>query len=144
MSQPRNVKLSVEVGRGFMLADPPWFDINMCRSSHGLIVPEKGAPPTEFVKYTICRHAIDAYHARHGQMSLDDLLAYMWYTYAMAPCQYTFDDVIYVALVSLRGVCWVSRVPLDVFDVDGPHFAQLMTLTGNTRANLREFHRQSS
>lgn len=142
MEEKPRVKLSTEIGRGFMMAEQPWFDIDMCQSSHELTAPAKNAHPMEAVKYTICRHALNTYKERQLVLTPDQLVEHMWFTYAMLPCHFVFDDVAYVALVSLRGICWVSRAPVAVLDVDGPHYAQLMTLTDGVRENIRTIIRQ--
>lgn len=142
MEERPRVKLSTEIGRGFMMAEQLWFDIDMCQSSQGLVVPGKSAHPMEAVKYTICRHALNTYHERQTMLTPDGLIEHMWFTYAMLPCYFNFDNVPYVALVSLRGICWVSKVPVVILDVEGPYYAQLMTLTDGVRENIRSIIRQ--
>lgn len=142
MEEKPRVKLSTEIGRGFMMAEQLWFDIDMCQSSQGLSAPAKDAHPMEAVKYTLCRHALHTYHERQTILTADRLVEHMWFTYAMLPCYFNFNGVNYVALVSLRGICWVSKIPATIIDVDGPHYAQLVTLTDGVRENIRTIIRQ--
>lgn len=138
MGERPNVKMSLDIGRNFMLCEQVWFDTDMCRSSQGLTVPPNDSQSTEKIKYTLCRHALNAYIARtEAGQSPDEVLELLWFTYGFLPCQFTFNDISYRALVSIRGVCWVDRTPLSVTDPNSHNYPLLLEKLEGPRNNLR-------
>lgn len=145
MKEPPKVKMSVDMGRAFMLAEYPWYDTDMCRSSEGLVVPPNECPATEKIKYTLCRHALNAFEKHSQVMDKDGVLELLWFTYGLAPCGVEYKGIGYRALVSLRGVCWIDRPPVDLVDPDGAGYEGLfkqLTRIRKSLANLLSQERQ--
>lgn len=138
MKEQPKVKMSVDMGRSFMLAQYSWFDTDMCQSSVGLKIPPNDSPSTEKIKYTLCRHALNAYEVRRKVESADTVLEVLWFTYGFAPCGIEIAGRPYVALVSLRGVCWVDQPLAEAVNPDGRHYAHVYEQVMRIRGNLLE------
>ena len=138
MGERRYVSLSVEMGRRFMLSEQIWYDTDMCQSSLGLATPPVKSPSAEKIKYTLCQYALNEYNRYVEIFTADQLLERMWFTYGFIPCQFAFNDIPYRALVSIRGICWIDRVPASVVDPDGYNYPSLLTKVNGSRNNIRE------
>lgn len=141
MKEPPKVKMSVEMGRSFMLLEQPWYDTDMCQSSVGLVEPFKASPASEKIKYTLCRYAVNAYLPRRDLSLADETLAFMWFTHGFAPATFSYDGKSYVALISLRGVCWVDKPPYDMVNPDGGGYETLVDRLNGVRRSLRSMFR---
>lgn len=136
MKEPPRVKMSVDMGRAFMLSEYPWYDTDMCRSSQGLIIPPNECPASEKIKYTLCRHALNAYEKHKAVSDHNTVLEIMWYTYGFAPCGTTYKGIDYRVLVSPRGACWIDRPPVDLIGPDGNGYKELFEQLMRLRRKL--------
>lgn len=143
MKEQPNVKMSVEMGRQFMLMDLPWFDTDMRESSRRLCEPFKASPASEKIKYVLCQHALNAYckYQQAGERAVT-ILELMWYTYGFAPSEFLLNGKMYVALVAPRGICWVDQPPLEAVTPDGTGYPALFGQAIRLRANLVGLYRQ--
>lgn len=142
MKEQPNVKMSVEMGRQFMLMDLPWFDTDMRESSSKLCQPFKGSPASEKIKYVLCCHATTAFLKQsQAGASADTTLELLWFTYGFAPCQIIIGERVYVALVSPRGVCWIDNPPRNGVEPDGVHYPMVFEQLLRIRNNLCQMWR---
>lgn len=141
MGEEPRVKLTAAFGRNFMLAEQVWFDIDMARSSAGLPTPRKDTPAVEQIKYAVCRNAIDTYKSLAGRASNDHLVSELWFKHGFLPCHYIFHGVRYIALVTLRGVCWVDFLPSAQLDTEGPGYRETMLALAGAHNNVRDLIR---
>lgn len=142
MKEQPKVKMSVDMGRAFMLAEYPWYDTDMCQSSQGLVTPPNDCPSTEKIKYTLCCHALNCYEKRSAADDHDSMLELMWYTYGFVPCAITYQGFNYRALVGLRGICWVEKPPIDLIDPEGKGYLALFEQAVRICKTLRTAVRQ--
>ncbi|QXO09999.1 hypothetical protein pEaSNUABM37_00038 [Erwinia phage pEa_SNUABM_37] len=136
MKEQPNVKMSVDMGRAFMLAEYPWYDTDMCRSSQGLIIPHNDCPAAEKIKYTLCRHALNCYDKNSKVLDHDSVLELLWFTYGFVPCGVEHKGVIYRILVALRGACWIDKPPIELVDPDCPGYKLLFEQLMRIRASV--------
>jgi len=137
MSGKPNRMMSVDLGRRFMLAESPWFDVDMLESSVKMVPPAKKSPSAEKVKHTICVHAINAFKAQSNATDANGVLEYMWFTYGMLPCQFKLDGRVIACLVSVRGICWVDTLPYRVGDADGMYYGSVMRQVAGVLRDIR-------
>jgi hypothetical protein len=138
MKEPPKVKMSVSMGRDFMMIDSAWFDTNMCGSANGLTPPAKDCVASEKIKYTLCAHATNTYKTRNGTMLPEDITELMWFTHGFVPCSLVYQDIAYIMLVSIRGVCWISHPPVEFFDPDGSGYKEFFEQASRVRNKLRK------
>lgn len=143
MKEQPSVKMSVEMGRQFMLMDLPWFDTDMRESSNKLCAPFKDSPVFEKMKFTLCQHAVNAYrkHQEAGECA-STILEIMWYTYGFAPSQFLLGGRMYVALVAPRGICWIDQPPRSAVEPNGVWYPVLFDQAIRLRTNLVSLYRR--